>query len=80
VSFARCTSLTTDRRATKRLWAAETHVRVFVGQHDGRIADFDLGVANFAAGLLHTRQLFGAKRFLVELDCTGANPVPPFDT
>src|SRR6266849_9670175 len=57
------------RSAAARLRAEMVReLRKFVGDHDRRIADLDLGMPDLPAGLGVTHQLRRSKRFLVKLD------------
>jgi hypothetical protein len=63
-----------DGAAAARLRSHERHLGIFVGKHDARVADADLGVAELAVGPRHAHHLGGAERLLVELD--RARPPP----
>ena len=56
------------RRTADRPWAKGLDLGVLVGQHDPRIADLDLGMADPAARGVHPHHLFGTQRSLIEGD------------
>ena len=60
-----------DRRASDRLGAAVSHLRELVGEHDGRIAYFDLGMADLATGARHSKQFGGSEGLLIKLNGAG---------
>jgi hypothetical protein len=62
------------RRAAERLGPAHVHFRVFVGEHDARAADLDLGVADPSARLGQPHHLLGVEHVDVELDRGGCVP------
>jgi len=53
-----------------RLRAERVHLRKFVGQHDGRVADLDFRVHDRAAWAWEAHQLLSAKGAFVEVDRT----------
>jgi len=57
-----------DRGAAARLRADRVHLGVLVGEHDRRVADADLRVADAAVGPGEAHELLGAERLLVEVD------------
>jgi hypothetical protein len=54
--------------SAKRLWTAVTHFRMFVCEHDHRIANPDLRVADSAIRTRHAHQFGGAECAFVEID------------
>src|SRR6266568_3917348 len=58
----------THRRPAKRLRTACFHLRQFVREHDGRIANSNLGVADLPISFRHAQQFRCAKCLLIELD------------
>ena len=59
------------RGATEGPRSARTHLGVFVGQHDHRVADDDLGVTYLTSRARHPHLLGGAKDPLVEVQRLG---------
>src|SRR5262245_59150063 len=59
------------RRSAQSPRASIPHLRILVGQHDGRISDLDLSVANLPIRATHAHEFLGTKGFLVKLDGTG---------
>ncbi len=57
-----------DCGAAQGLRAARAHLGELVGQHDRRVADLDLSVADAAVRRGHAHQLGRAKRLLVEIE------------
>ncbi len=58
----------THRRAAVRLRALGVHPGHFVGEHDDRVADPDLGVHDAPARTRHTHGFGRSERFLIEVD------------
>src|SRR5437867_2912816 len=56
------------RRAAHGLGAAVFHVRELVGEHDQRVADLELGMADLAAGCAHAHALPRAEHGSIEVD------------
>src|SRR5215510_427358 len=44
------------------------HGRIFIGQHDARVADLQLGMADSAVGLGHAKEFFSTEDFRVVFD------------
>jgi hypothetical protein len=56
------------RGPTERLRAAEAHLRELIGQHDRRIADFELGVPDPPVRLHQAHEFLAAERALVKVE------------
>src|SRR5439155_17568166 len=57
-----------DRRAADGLRAARVHLRMFISEHNVRIADLDFRVADFPTGRADAHQFGGAERLFVEFN------------
>src|SRR5215510_1216100 len=57
-----------DRRAADPAWTQRADLGMLVGEHDGRVADLDLGVPDSAARRGDADLLDGCERLLVEVD------------
>src|SRR5712691_7086258 len=55
-------------RSAERLRTLVAHLRVFIREHDRRIANLDLSVPNLAIRRRKAKQFLRAKRFLIKLD------------
>src|SRR5712691_7028460 len=55
-------------RSAERSWTFVAHLGVFIREHDRRIANLDLSVANLAIRRRKAKQLLCAKRFLIKFD------------
>src|SRR4029077_12039048 len=51
-----------------------THLRVFVGDENNGVADFQFSVHDLAVWAGHARKFLSAKRFFVKLNCFGRVP------
>ena len=60
-----------DGGPPKRLRALETHVGIFIREHDRRVPDLDLRVPDLASRSRHTEQFDRAKSFRVKLESGG---------
>src|SRR6266478_2987488 len=58
----------TDRRSTDSLSAPMSHLQVFVRQHDARVADLQLSVADLAVGTIHAHNYGRSENVLVVVD------------
>src|SRR5260221_5895084 len=58
----------THRRRTDGLCARMAHLQVFVRQHDARVADLQLGMADLAVGTIRAYAYGRAENVLVEFD------------
>src|SRR5215472_16825246 len=57
-----------DRRAADRRRGERAHLGMLVGEHDEAVADFELGMADPAAGSVEFHAELGAEHLLVEIN------------